>query len=121
LLFVIYINDIQDGKTSKINIFVDATKMANRADNRFHTEVLVSDLKKLEEWSTLKSMKFNIDKCSVIHCGRKNLKENYYMYGVKLSSKVEEKDLGVVVSSDMSRYKVPTVHKVAIVYLLSKL
>jgi len=40
LLFVIYINDIQDGIISKINIFAEYTKMTDRADNRFHTEVL---------------------------------------------------------------------------------
>jgi len=56
-LFVIYINDIQDGIFSKINIFAEDTKMVNKAANRFHTEVLQSDLMKLEEWSIRNSMK----------------------------------------------------------------
>jgi hypothetical protein len=43
-------------------------------------------------------MKFNTEKCKVIHIGVNNLKEEYFIGGKKLEEIMEEKDLGVIVS-----------------------
>ena len=44
-------------------------------------------------------MKFNTDKCKVMHIGVNNLEE-YFMDSKKLETITEEKDLGVIVSSN---------------------
>ena len=46
-------------------------------------------------------MKFNADKCSVLHFGHNNPRYEYTMNGKKLQRKEEEKDLGLYVSSFM--------------------
>ena len=50
-------------------------------------------------------MSFNADKCKVLHFGSKNLGYNYTMAGSTLSSVTSEKDLGVVITSDLKPSK----------------
>jgi len=46
-------------------------------------------------------MLFNIEKCKVMHFGKKNQEYVYYMNGHKLDSVTAEKDLGIWTSHDM--------------------
>ena len=46
-------------------------------------------------------MRFNVAKCKIMHVGRNNIRADYTMGGVKLQKVSEEKDLGVVISSDL--------------------
>ena len=46
-------------------------------------------------------MKFNEDKCSVVHFGSSNLNKKYQLNGVDLHAKTEEKDLGVIIGSNL--------------------
>ena len=46
-------------------------------------------------------MKFNITKCKVLHVGNKNIRQDYFMGGIKLECAQVEKDLGVMVDSPM--------------------
>ena len=46
-------------------------------------------------------MHFNVDKCSVMHCGFQNKKKNYKLYGNILRKTTCEKDLGILVNPDM--------------------
>ena len=46
-------------------------------------------------------MRFNVDKCSVIHLGRKNEQFNYKLGDHDLQKSVKERDLGVIVDSSM--------------------
>ena len=46
----------------------------------------------VEKWQ----MKFNIEKCKILHLGRSNLLNQYQIYGV-----VDQKDLGFKVSRDL--------------------
>ena len=62
------------------------------------TEQLLEDGKTcLEKWQML----FNKDKCKCLHIGQANAKNNYLMNNTVLLSTEREKDVGVVVSSDM--------------------
>ena len=40
-------------------------------------EVLRKDLERLDEWAERWQMKFNIEKCSVLHIGRNNAEHKY--------------------------------------------
>ena len=46
-------------------------------------------------------MLFNNDKCKCLHIGQSNAKTNYLMNSTVLLSTEREKDVGVIVSSDM--------------------
>ena len=101
ILFLIYINDIQEGIESKISIFADDTKLRHRVGNEEEVSVLKRDLKRLEGWSDRNGMHFNVEKCSVMHCGFQNKKNNYEIYGNILRKTICEKDLGILVNPDM--------------------
>ena len=70
ILFLIYINDLPTGIKSKINIFADDTKMASKVDTVEDEKIVNEDLEALQNWTVTNNMKFSVDKCSVIHCGR---------------------------------------------------
>ena len=47
-------------------------------------------------------MSFNVDKCKVMHIGRRNTRSRYFMNGLELSAISEEKDLGVFITDDLA-------------------
>jgi len=53
------------------------------------------------KWSDEWQMKFNVQKCKVMHIGKNNMEYKYTMNGMELKSTKTEKDLGVVMSSDL--------------------
>jgi len=68
------------------------------------------DMDRLTEWGKTWRMEFNVDKCEVIHFGRKNTKAKYYLNGEKLQSALVERDLGVLVhESERTSMKVQRV------------
>ena len=46
-------------------------------------------------------MKFNVDKCHVLHLGRNNKRRPYVMHGKQLETSEMEKDIGVLVSDSL--------------------
>ena len=50
-------------------------------------------------------MKFNEDKCKVVHFGRNNKKYDYTMNGIKLDKSEAEPDLGVKIHSSLKPSK----------------
>ena len=51
------------------------------------------------DWSNKWQMKFNIEKCKVIHFGYKNICPEYTIRGEKLMMIESEKDIGVLIHS----------------------
>jgi hypothetical protein len=100
LLFIIYINDIDMGITNSILKFADDTKVYGKVGTMQDVENLKKDLETLCRWSSKWQMSFNVDKCKVMHLGKRNEKVEYQMDAVKLVETEEEKDLGVVVSKN---------------------
>ena len=101
LLFVVYINVIDEYIASKILKFADDTKVYHIVNSTKDCEILQTDLHKLVAWSTDWQMLFNTDKCIVMHFGFNIPQTEYDMNGVKLQMVKEVKDLGVIVSADM--------------------
>ena len=101
ILFLIYINDLEKEIGSNILKFADDTKMFRRVESQEDRHQLQSDLNKLVKWAEKWQMLFNKDKCKCLHIGQANAKNNYLMNNTVLLSTEREKDLGVVVSSDM--------------------
>jgi len=97
LLFVIFINDIDEGIVSKISKFADDTKLCAKVNNEEEANTLRNDLERLYKWSEDWNMLLNVDKCAVMHMGRKNIGFEYGMGDRKLRTTEEEKDLGVII------------------------
>ena len=97
LLFLIFINDLDNGIVSKICKFADDTKCGGAVGNDEEVSVLRSDLAKLTEWADTWQMKFNVDKCVVMHFGSQNNKNDYEMDEHKLKKSASERDLGVII------------------------
>ena len=46
-------------------------------------------------------MKFNVEKCKVVHYGKDNIGFKYSLYGQPIAEMASEKDLGVMFSRDL--------------------
>lgn len=101
ILFLIYINDLDSGVMNWILKFADDTKIFSKINNLKDGSKLQNDLQTLIQWSIEWQMHFNFKKCKVMHIGSNNLQLQYFMSTTHLDSVDSEKDLGVVISSDL--------------------
>ena len=76
LLFIIFINDLPEGVSNFCKIFADDTKLFGTTDNHLSIQ---NDLNLLMKWSEDWQLKFNVDKCNVLHIGKNNPKNDYFM------------------------------------------
>lgn len=105
LLFVIYVNDMDEGLSNKMLKFADDAKVVGKVSTQEGIDDMRRDLVKLNDWSHKWQMTFNIEKCKVMHIGSKNRGEIYSIEGRKLQEVMEEKDLGVIVTNDLKGTK----------------
>ena len=101
ILFLIYINDLDDSITSNVLKFADDTKLFRKVNTDGDKQHLQNDLDRLVKWSEKWQMLFNFGKCKCLHTGHGNLNVNYKMGDTVLGTTVKEKDLGVTISADM--------------------
>ena len=105
LLLVIYINDLLDDIKSDGLLFADDTKLYRKIDSREGAVILQSDIRLLESWSQKWLLNFHPDKCHVLTLGRfENIMytQLYKICGHEMEHVFEEKDLGVIVDSDLT-------------------
>ena len=101
VLFLVYINDIDEGVTGIISKFADDTKIANSVVSNEQTKEMQNNLDKLSEWGQTWQMSFNENKCKVMHIGYRNEKAKYILNGTQLKSVDSQVDLGVTVSNSL--------------------
>ena len=99
LLFVWYVNDMPEKITSTAYMFADDTKVYRNIKTHIDREVLQSDLSRLEDWSRKWQLRFNADKCKVLHIGQDN--EHYEYYMGRYTKTTNERDLGVQIDPDL--------------------
>ena len=101
ILFLIYVSDISDDVSSNVILFADDTKLYSRVERQEDCHTLQEDINKLvnrpEKWL----MRFNTEKCKVLHFGHNNKQQHYFMKDSKLSTTKEEKDLGVLITDNL--------------------
>ena len=107
LLFLLYINDLPSSIVhSETFLFADDTKCLRPISSSNDHFLLQSDLDLLSKWSTEWKLTFNETKCSllpIISCPSANQSDHQYLInGIPISSSNQQKDLGVLVSSDLS-------------------
>src|SRR5260221_5477362 len=101
LLFIIYVNDLENKVANKLLKFADDTKVFGLVANESEVASLRQDLKSLCNWSEDWMMLFNVEKCRVMHFGYNNQNCKYSLNNNELCTVSEEKDLGVIVQSDL--------------------
>ena len=101
ILFLIYINDLDDNITSKVLKFADDTKVFRKIKSDADRQHLQNDLNKLIEWSEKWQMLFNFGKCKCLHTGHGNEDAQYTMGDTVLNTTLKKKDLGLTISADM--------------------
>ena len=79
ILFLIYINDLEDDISRKVLKFADGAKLFRKVTNDTDKQSLQDDLDKLVKWSEKWQMLFNFGKCKCIHIGHGNMEEEYKM------------------------------------------
>jgi len=105
LVFLIFINDLDSDLLSSLLKFADNTKVFMQVNDEQDREQLQADLDCLTEWSEKWQMPFNASKCRVMHLGRSNNKFEYSMRNHKLEVTNEERDLGIIMSSNLKPAK----------------
>jgi hypothetical protein len=72
LLFVIFINDLVDNIKNNCKLYADDTKIISIIKNNNDCDALQEDLNQLVLWSDKWLLKFNNQKCKIMHVGTNN-------------------------------------------------
>jgi hypothetical protein len=111
LLFVVFINDLQDSVSSTVKMIADDTKVYQRIDIAGATAEIQNDIDKLQQWLDDWLLRFHPQKCSVLKLGAKKSDANYYMKSkdangddciLQLAESEAEMDLGVTIDDKLS-------------------
>ena len=105
LLFVIYINDLLIGLLNKGKLFADDTKSINITQCEQDCMNMQTDLDNLVKWTNKWLVKFNSEKCKVMHIGNKNPNWKYKIKHDNTECELQvtslEKDLGILIANDL--------------------
>ena len=72
IIFLVYINDLEEGVTCKILKFADDTKLFRKTKEFGDKHNLQDDIDKLVMWFEKLQMLFNFGKCKCLHTGPGN-------------------------------------------------
>uniref|UniRef100_UPI001626CA59 reverse transcriptase domain-containing protein n=1 Tax=Proteus mirabilis TaxID=584 RepID=UPI001626CA59 len=97
LLFIIFINDLDEGVEGWVSKFADDTKIGGVVDSEEGCCRLQRDLDMMQSWAEEWQMEFNPAKCEVVHFGRTNKNAEYRVNGRVLIEVEEQRDLGVYI------------------------
>ena len=108
-MFVIFINDLPDAGNGVVNtaLYADNSKIFGAVKCVCDCEVVQTTLLNMNESTRSNNIQFNTSKCKVLSVTRKKqpIHYNYTLNNVQLTRVVEEKDLGIIVTSSLSWVK----------------
>ena len=104
LMFLLYINDINCGISSKLRLFADDCilyRSINDQNDHFHLQI---DLDLIVKWTETWQMNLNIDKCAILTCSRllSSSTSVYTLNGQSLTRVTQHPYLGVMFDSTIS-------------------
>ena len=79
ILFVALINDLLSTVSSLCAMYADDTKVHGPVNNSEDRDKLQKDLDALVDWADSCQLRFNADKCKVLHIGKNNEQHCYKM------------------------------------------
>jgi len=86
---------------SSINKFVDDTKLFQKINTTSDGLRLQQNIDTLSKWAVDWQIDFNLSKCKAMNFGRNNLGLGYAMNGQLLDEVLLERDLGIMITSDL--------------------
>ena len=92
MLFLIYVSDMPDVVQNFISLFADDTKLFTSIIDHQSTTSLQTDINHLAQWSDKMLMKFNLEKCHVMHLGANNPKHDYTLPSMEFHEKKEDSE-----------------------------
>ena len=112
ILFLCFINDLDmavdmvmesggEEKSTIIKKFADDTKWGSVVESAEDRANFQTGLDALQQWADTWQMSYNVDKCHILHVGKKNKKYEYRLGGRNLEATSWEKDVGVIISDDL--------------------
>ncbi|CAM4385864.1 unnamed protein product [Lepidochelys olivacea] len=102
ILFNLFITDLGTESGNVLIKFADDMKLGGITNTESDRDILQEDLDDLVNWSNSNRMKFNSEKCKVMHLGINNKNFCYKLGMHHLEVTEEEKDLGVLVDHRMT-------------------
>ena len=103
LMFLLYINDINQNINSKIRLFAGDCVLYRKINSKLDCLELQQDLQKLVDWSHRWQMYFNINKCHTLHAHRKKqpIIRTYTMDNTPVTPITHHPYLGIELQSDL--------------------
>ena len=92
LLFIIHINDFDNGVKSKLSKFTDDRKLGGDVEIRGDDDQIQESIDTCIDWAEDWQMEFNLSKCKLLGMGKNNENRDYRMQGVILERVTQEKD-----------------------------
>ena len=104
MLFLLYINDINNAIKSQIKLFADDSVLYRNIRSQNDQVILQNDLDTISSWAEKWLMELNINKCSVlsITLKRNSIFHDYNILGATLKRVTNHDYLGVTISSDLN-------------------
>ena len=104
MLFLLYINDINNAITSQIKLFADDSVLYRNIHSQNDQLILQNDLDTISSWAEKWLMELNINKCSVlsITLKRNSIFHDHKILGAMLKRVTNHDHLDVTISSDLN-------------------
>lgn len=105
ILLILYISDTELGLKSNLSTFFDNTKLGGEPPPTADCEPIQRGLEQINHWPEKWLMSINTSKCKVIHITSRNSSHTYHTGSEPLQVVREEKDFGVIISSDLKFHR----------------
>ena len=105
ILFIAYVNDIDDClQNTTILKYADDIKIypSQSGYSNLSPSILQHNLDSLNSWASCWQLRFNVNKCSIMHFGNNNPEHHYHLGGLPIPNASIVKDLGVFISSNLN-------------------